>query len=240
MACIYCKLHMCFMCDKPKDNDENCCCDGTYGIATFSSLVKTSKEPKEPGIIGRPRKEDADYPPGTPLSKVTVGHREQFKDREYQMGRPFSKDTELLSPTESGRQRAIDIAPIPTGYMCEWSGLLYAGGGIEPIVGCIGNDASNRHHGPSKSTLDNAVGVNLHRICPTCHNRWHSLNDQYYGERPKDGSAYLPLEENGKPKEHDRYTEASPEDIVANDRWWKTTKPDRGSYRSWERVTPVG
>jgi len=36
-----------------------------------------------------------------------------------------------------------------------------------------------RHHGPDKNTLNNEKG-NVHRICHSCHNRWHTLNDEDY------------------------------------------------------------
>lgn len=53
------------------------------------------------------------------------------------------------------------------------------GGGQKPIVGCLNGKQQARHHGPDKNTLNNEVG-NVHRICHTCHNRWHTLNDDDY------------------------------------------------------------
>lgn len=105
------------------------------------------------------------------------------------------KDPDSITDTEStGRKRAAKLFPIQTGMACEWRRLKLAGGGVVPIVGCIGGVATDRHHGPNKSTLANFIG-NVHRICATCHNRWHSVNDQYYsGERPP-GIEYLPLSE---------------------------------------------
>lgn len=99
----------------------------------------------------------------------------------------------------TGRKRAARYYPIPKegepGYpmVCEWSKLAFAGGGVIPIVGCNGNLAKAIHHGPNKNTLANHVG-NVHRICPTCHNRFHTANDKFYeGERPKGDVPWLPV-----------------------------------------------
>lgn len=105
----------------------------------------------------------------------------------------------------TGRKRAGRLNPILPGMTCEWAGLRYAGGGIVPIVGCSGNTIakvkSNKdlpegvdargalHHGPDKTTMNNAPGLNLHRICEICHHRWHALNDRYY---PPIGPAHSP------------------------------------------------
>jgi hypothetical protein len=103
---------------------------------------------------------------------------------------------EMKDPTSTGRKRAAEAAPIEVGMVCEWKRLKEAGGGPVPIKGCPGNPATDRHHGPDKSVLNNEVGVNLHRICSPCHNRWHSENDFYYGDtredRPANGAEWLP------------------------------------------------
>lgn len=62
---------------------------------------------------------------------------------------------------------------------CEWQGKKNCGGGVNPIVGCKNGSQEHRHHGPIKDPLRNEVG-NVHRICSTCHNRWHMINDLYY------------------------------------------------------------
>lgn len=93
----------------------------------------------------------------------------------------------LKDPLSTGRKRVARMYPIPAGKMCEWAMLAKAGGGIEPIVGCIGYPASDLHHGPDKNTLNNAkqsLGIgdteNVHLICSMCHNAWHGANDRYY------------------------------------------------------------
>jgi hypothetical protein len=116
-------------------------------------------------------------------------------------------------PISTGRKMAAQAAPISAGLVCEWAGLANAGGGVVPIVGCIGRPASDRHHGPDKNTMNNAVGTNLHRICDHCHNTWHALNDPHYGERPDHTKPFLPLSGDYLP--HDPKTRATTEQIVA-------------------------
>lgn len=83
------------------------------------------------------------------------------------------------------------------------------GGGQFPIVGCLNGIQQARHHGPDKNTLNNERG-NVHRICHTCHNRWHTLNDENYVW----GSIY-PL--------HEPY-EATIADIGMNEVFWDGRK----------------
>jgi len=113
-------------------------------------------------------------------------------------------------PLSTGRKRAAQMYPIEPGMVCEWATLKFAGGGIVPIVGCIGRAASDRHHGPDKNTMNNAPG-NLHRICDYCHNTWHALNDPGYGPRPDHTLPFVPIVEW---KEHDSVTKATREEII--------------------------
>jgi hypothetical protein len=101
--------------------------------------------------------------------------------------------------------------PITPGMVCEWAGLKRAGGGVIPIIGCVGRPASDRHHGPDKNTMNNAEG-NLHRICDHCHNTWHALNDPHYGERPEHTKPFLPL--TGECAKHDSVTKATTIEII--------------------------
>lgn len=98
----------------------------------------------------------------------------------------------LRDPVSAGRKRAAVMYAISAGQVCEWAWSKNCGGGIEPIMGCTGRPASNIHHGPDKSTLNNERD-NISVICTFCHNRWHVLNDKYYMEpRPADNSAWIP------------------------------------------------
>jgi hypothetical protein len=98
-------------------------------------------------------------------------------------GGPLKSNKDLKDVLSTGRKRAAVLFPIDPEAACEWRGLKNAGGGINPIVGCVQGKSTNRHHGPDKSVLNNTQG-NVHRICSTCHNRWHAKNDELYGDRP--------------------------------------------------------
>jgi hypothetical protein len=140
-------------------------------------------------------------------------------------GRPRLDPEEMTNPLKAGRTRANRETVL--GGPCQWAGLKYAGGGIKPLVGCLGNDAVARHHGPDKGTLNNEVRVNLHDICTSCHNRWHALNDEYYDKpRPRIGP-WLPRESEGVCKPHDPVTKADPADQLANEVYWATPKAKR-------------
>lgn len=69
--------------------------------------------------------------------------------------------------------------PLDRDADCEWKMKANVGGGPKPIIGCINGKQQARHHGPDKNTLNNDEG-NVHRICVTCHNRWHTENDHIY------------------------------------------------------------
>lgn len=124
------------------------------------------------------------------------------EDEPAKRGRPtIDNGADMKDPISTGRKRAAIAAPITVGMICEWAYLKEAGGGVEPIKGCTGYPATDRHHGPNKATLDNTTKEspddsgkwNLHRICAMCHNRWHSANDKYYDEpRPADNTAWFP------------------------------------------------
>ncbi len=132
-------------------------------------------------------------------------------------GRSHKDDVDVKDAHSTGRKRAAillpDINPRNTTIICEWAGLKYAGGGQNPIIGCTGNPATNRHHGPDKNTLNNSRENprNIHAICAKCHNRWHAKNDIGY-------AAYL--KEIGGPEKlpaHDMETKATHEELVNNE-----------------------
>lgn len=155
---------------------------------------------------------------------------EDFQDEPKERGGQVKKAASVKDLESTGRKRAAILYPIPAegdpGFpmACEWSGLKSAGGGIVPIVGCNDGLAKNIHHGPDKNTLSNFV-KNVHRICATCHNRWHTLNDPYYsGTRPQGDIPYLPLEEHGECKEHDPFTKATEQDVLENEAFWAIRK----------------
>lgn len=137
-------------------------------------------------------------------------------------GGPFKQDFEVTDPKSTGRKRAAVLLPLKdsegNGYVCSWAQLRHAGGGEFPIIGCLGNIATNRHHGPDKDTLNNdEVGRNLHRICTFCHNRWHTLNDATY-------TAYIERVGLTGIQAHDPKTRATPEELSANEARWGVKK----------------
>lgn len=124
--------------------------------------------------------------------------------------------TDVLS---TGRKRAAKDFPMVPNAPCEWQRLKFAGGGVEPIIGCLNGKQQARHHGPDKSVLNNTT-TNVHRICHGCHNRWHTKNDAHYGERPDAGQPFVPID--GKRNLlHDYETVATDKEILNNELAWK-------------------
>jgi hypothetical protein len=170
-------------------DDEACCCGETYsatqhGLAIMKAEFKARDEAGAdvedgpgPAPTGKPK----------PKKRGNSGyiHPEAWPD-ESDIGT-------LKEPQSTGRKRVKRMLPIPQGTVCEWAGLARAGGGVKPIVGCVGYPAQDIHHGPDKNTLNNAkqsqgIGTleNVHWICSFCHNTWHAANDPYYPRTSKD------------------------------------------------------
>lgn len=103
---------------------------------------------------------------------------------EYEYGKPVftvqahKPEAALKDQQSTGRKRAAEMYPLYRDLDCEWKGRKNCGGG-KPIVGCMDGKQQARHHGPDKNTLNNDEG-NVHRICHSCHNNWHALNDPGY------------------------------------------------------------
>jgi hypothetical protein len=125
---------------------------------------------------------------------------------------PVKEAVDITDVQSTGRKRAAVMYPIEEGMICEWAYLKYAGGGVVPIVGCLNNPATDRHHGPDKNTLNNSPS-NVHRICAYCHNYWHAKNDEFYGERPSGTEPFIPLDGNDW-RVHDPETKASIEEVI--------------------------
>lgn len=160
-----------------------------------------------------------------------------------EVGRPVLSPGQVTDPTSTGRKRAALLAPILTGQTCAWAGLKFAGGGVTPILGCSGHlliekkggepeqdlYQGDRHHGPDKNTLNNAVGTNLHSICADCHHRWHALNDSAYDEEGRPGAAFpfTPVEPYFL---HDPLTRFTDEEFEQAEAWWGLPKKQRGEF----------
>lgn len=216
--CIPCRMSLHPLCDDPSE----------YPNSVYSTCCCYSKE-VEPENSGGMIQSFTEFLKGDTPARHKTG--DKMKD--------------VLS---TGRHRAAKAKPIKDGMICEWAGLRYAGGGVEPIIGCNNNVLSKqrgkyaRHHGPDKSVLNN-TDENLHLICPTCHNRWHTLNDPYYGDgtgdsRPEEGQTWLPTVSFSQ---HDATTRASAGDMLNNEFMWASRKVEvRDSILVEEELTEEG
>lgn len=135
---------------------------------------------------------------------------EEDDDGPRYISRTYKREGTLKDQQSTGRKRAAKLYPLNSESPCEWRRLKFAGGGRYSIVGCMDGTQQARHHGPDKNTLNNDTG-NVHRICHTCHNRWHTEND----------SVYTPDTIGNR---HDPDTRATPEEIVANIAYWANRK----------------
>lgn len=176
-----------------------------------------------------------------PCGRSEDGSNTEVKQRESR----FLDPSELTDDTSAGRKRAVMAAPILDGMTCEWAGLKFAGGGVIPIVGCKGtriakvkraedarklgfDEVGHVHHGPDKNVVNNALGTNLHRICTTCHNRWHALNDAFYDkQRPHPSKPYTP---NRPYYAHDAMTPVTDAERELGERWWATPRSGRQAF----------
>lgn len=108
----------------------------------------------------------------------------------YGRGAPTKNPEDVTDRHSTGRKRAAQLYPIFKDQPCEWQRKKNCGGG-HPIIGCINGLQIDRHHGPVKDTLRNEPG-NVHRICKSCHNRWHAVNDPLYDEKEYDDTIHEP------------------------------------------------
>lgn len=165
---------------------------------------------------------------------------ERVEKERNPIGRPLSAPEDIKDVTSTGRKRAAALHPILDGMRCEWAGLMHAGGGVFPIVGCSGHTLKAKgkhegnvwqgdlHHGPDKNVLHNTPGVNLHAICNQCHKRWHELNDPTYSsKRPAAGSVWTP---DGEYYGHDPITASTEDDRLLNEQWWSIPVDERPEY----------
>lgn len=113
--------------------------------------------------------------------KQMLSEEEYADDTNISIGHNRKSDFFLKDQQSTGRKRAAKLYPLDRTATCEWANQKDVGGGIS-INGCgvrpnsvVGLQQS-RHHGPDYSTLNNAPD-NVHRICHSCHNTWHSAND---------------------------------------------------------------
>jgi hypothetical protein len=186
--CFFCRAGHCNECEQAWADSfaQDCCCGG--------KLVFTpTGEVKEAGVVSL----------SDTASSTDTGYIEDGYGGTKDIG-------SYKDPISTGRKRAAEMYPIEVGMICEWANLKFAGGGVVPIVGCIGRAATDRHHGPDKNTMNNALG-NVHRICSYCHNTWHGANDPHYGERPNQTLPFVP---DGPYESHDAVTKATTQELL--------------------------
>lgn len=164
--------------------DEACCCGGRYSLLDHlkQELDEEYDTPKKksqvsfgevggalPSVIDTPKYDSGYIPQNAWFFTKNIG---DFRD-----------------PKSTGHKKGTEMYPTSVGQVCEWANKRDCGGGVVPVLGCMGNPASELHHGPDKNTLNNqklSRGVgnaeNAHVICSFCHNYWHEMNDPYYPE----------------------------------------------------------
>ena len=187
-VCISCRAGHHFACTVllAEDLDEGitCCCSGRYDVREHMLHQTLEYEAKVTEIRGLYQDGGGDGGAATAAKGQKKGDP-GYVHIDAWLG---TADIGTLSDPEStGRKRVDRMYPIKTGYMCEWANQKNCGGGAHPIIGCLGNAATELHHGPDKNTLNNekasrGIGVaeNVHVICSFCHNRWHAANDPAY------------------------------------------------------------
>lgn len=216
-TCLPCRASQHQECDTPVEDAEYearaeffiCCCNAESEVQTIGG------QSENPTNLGSALRE-----------AISSGTRRR-------------KDADLVrDPTSTGRKEAARLYPISPGMVCEWSGLSRAGGGVVPIIGCSGTTLTGEkgngaiHHGPDKATLNNSPG-NVHRICTACHNRWHTLNDDFYGKRPDGQYPFVPL--TGDSVAHDGDLLATSDQVARDAQWWMIPKKAKEnlSYRDF-------
>lgn len=159
------------------------CCECTHGET--NSLEQTANKSNSNSEIDLNLQD-------TPSLFSTDPPDEVIVERKSRRTKP---DSALKDQQSTGRKRAAKLYPLDRSAQCEWANNPASGGGVT-IAGCgirlrdkklvpVGLQQS-RHHGPDYNTLNNDPG-NVHRICHSCHNAWHALND------PKKDENYLAL-----------------------------------------------
>lgn len=162
-----------------------CCCDGEANLRDYLAFkLRQEYEGETPTPSAKKNALFAPAFTADPVLEKTGGESGYIHPDAWASTADIGT---LTDPRSTGRKRADRLFPITPGMVCEWARLKNVGGGPKPITGCMGNPASDLHHGPDKNTLNNSkmsegigFGENVHRICSFCHNLWHALNDEFY------------------------------------------------------------
>lgn len=148
---------------------DECCCSATTGDGNGEGNGESQGTELLPSVT------DNEASTGT----VRDAEEDVIRRGTVRGKRRQKRDAALKDQQSTGRKRAARLYPLNREQSCEWRGKVRMGGGDSPILGCLDGKQQARHHGPDKNTLNNDPG-NVHRICHTCHNRWHASNDPDY------------------------------------------------------------
>lgn len=213
---------------------EDCCCSGLYDAGVHFAILLGYIEQESSKAPAAPEAHPKDLGAGT---EMTLPDGKPRGDSGYihWSAWPSGKSIGTLrEPLSTGRKRVAVMWPIPKGKTCEWAGLAAAGGGVHPIVGCIGYPATDLHHGPDKNTLNN-MRVNVHQICSFCHNAWHGANDSTYPKRDYVEDQAKPWLPEGELHDHDAETLADQETLYAVDAERRKDADRRtGGRKDWD------
>jgi hypothetical protein len=234
--------------------DVSCCCGGQYDSMKHLVTLILSR-PDDTAPAKREKAAPENVPADLGLGKwgtaelLPDGKKRGDSGYIHPLAWPSGRDIGTLKePLSTGRKRVAAMYPIPKGKTCEWAGRAQAGGGLHPIVGCIGYPATDLHHGPDKNTLNNMRSSeqleydaqNVHQICSFCHNAWHAANDADYPERDylaDQASPWLP--EGGEIFDHDPDTMADQETLYKVDAERRADADRRtGGRKDWENDGP--
>lgn len=206
---------------------EHCCCGGLYDRLEHVKLL-VEQQWGEGGEPSSRKKTLAAV--ATPLLKR--GNSGYIHPEAWPSERDIGSFDDVAS---TGRKRVAEMYPITPGQVCDWARLGNCGGGVEPVMGCLGNPATDLHHGPDKNTLNNEKGSrgvgeqeNVHALCSFCHNDWHAKNNRYYPEydrQEQQAQPWLPLSD--EPWGPHAPQPASIEELLENER--QRTEKDKSN-----------
>lgn len=215
------------------EDGQACCCNGEYTLSAHYALMVAEERLRTYNDHA-----DAGAGYGPPVPPRTLEKPRGNSGYIHPDAWPSTRDIgTLVDPESTGRKRVVEFYPIEAGMVCEWARLKHAGGGVAPIIGCMGNPATDQHHGPDKNTLNNVkgsrgvgVGENVHLICADCHNAWHAANDEFYPpyDRVADQALpWLPATPQEWGPQNDT-TEATFEELIAVEKQREERRKKRG------------
>lgn len=220
------------------EEGQACCCNGQYTLQAHYTLMVAEERLRtylEHGIDpGAGKGAKGALMPGPVIEQKLRGDSGYIHPDAWNSTKDIGT---LADPESTGRKRVVEMYVIEAGMVCEWARLKHAGGGPVPIIGCMGNPATDWHHGLDKNTLNNAkrsrgVGTaeNVHLICADCHNAWHAANDKFYPPYDRIADQTKPwiptMEQEWGPQ--DSTEEATFDELIAVERQREERRKKRG------------